>query len=267
MSSYNLEHLLAPASVAVVGASDRPGSVGATVWRNLVGGGFRGALWPVNRRHTVVAGVRTYATPAQLPAVPDLAVICTPAPGIPALIGELGARGTRAAIVLSAGLEGAADSGGTLCAATLDAARSCGLRLLGPNCIGLLVPHIGLNASFAHVGARAGGIAFVAQSGALMSALLDWAQSAGVGFSHCVSLGNAADVDFGDLLDYLARHVGRVFTRDQLLDAVWRDTAYVTPRSVDVYVRRIREKIESDPENPRYLRTVRGTGYRFESPK
>ena len=207
MSSYNLEHLLAPASVAVVGASDRPGSVAATVWRNLVTGGFRGPLWPVNRRHTVVAGVRAYATPAQLPAAPDLAVICTPAPGIPALIGELGARGTRAAIVLSAGLEGAAQSGGTLCAATLDAARRCGLRLLGPNCIGLLAPHIGLNASFAHVGAHAGGIAFVAQSGALMSALLDWAQSAGVGFSHCVSLGNAADVDFGDLLDYLARDV------------------------------------------------------------
>ncbi|HYC10206.1 MAG TPA: CoA-binding protein, partial [Steroidobacteraceae bacterium] len=111
MSSYNLEHLLAPASVAVVGASDRPGSVGATVWRNLLAGGFRGALWPVNRRHAVVAGVRAYTTPAQLPGVPDLAVICTPAPGIPALIGELGARGTRAAIVLSAGLEGAADSG------------------------------------------------------------------------------------------------------------------------------------------------------------
>jgi acetyltransferase len=207
MSSYNLEHLLTPATVAVVGATDRPGSVGATVWRNLVGGGFRGSLWPVNRRHATVAGVRAYATLAQLPAAPELAVICTPAPGIPDLIGELGARGTRAAIVLSAGLEGAAESGGTLSAATLDAARRFGLRLLGPNCIGLLVPHIGLNASFAHVGARAGGIAFVAQSGALMSALLDWAQSAGVGFSHCVSLGNAADVDFGDLLDYLGRDV------------------------------------------------------------
>src|ERR1700751_3439189 len=108
MSSYNLEHLLAPASVAVIGASDRAGSVGATVWRNLVGGGFRGALWPVNRRHAVVAGVRAYATPAELPAPPDLAVVCTPARGIPDLIGELGARGTRSAIVLSAGLEGTA---------------------------------------------------------------------------------------------------------------------------------------------------------------
>jgi len=205
MSSYNLKHLLEPDSVAVIGASDRAGSVGATVWRNLVGGGFRGPLWPVNRRHATVAGVRAYATPAQLPAAPALAVICTPAPGIPALIAELGARGTRAAIVLSAGLEGAAESGGTLAAAALEAARRFGLRILGPNCIGLLVPGIGLNASFAHVNARAGAIAFVAQSGALTTAMLDWAQSAGVGFSHCVSLGNAADVDFGDLLDYLGR--------------------------------------------------------------
>jgi len=205
MSSYNLKHLLEPDSVAVIGASDRAGSVGATVWRNLVGGGFRGPLWPVNRRHATVAGVRAYATPAQLPAAPALAVICTPAPGIPALIAELGARGTRAAIVLSAGLEGAAESGGTLAAAALEAARRFGLRILGPNCIGLLVPGIGLNASFAHVNARAGAIAFVAQSGALTTAMLDWAQSAAVGFSHCVSLGNAADVDFGDLLDYLGR--------------------------------------------------------------
>src|ERR1700745_1852308 len=105
MSSHNLRYLLAPQSVAVVGASDRAGSVGATVIRNLLGGGFRGPVWPVNLRHASVAGVRAYATPAQLPAAPDLAVICTPAPGIPDLIGQLGARGTRAAVVLSAGLE------------------------------------------------------------------------------------------------------------------------------------------------------------------
>jgi acetyltransferase len=205
MSSHNLEYLLAPRSVAVVGASDRAGSVGASVMRNLLQGGFRGPIWPVNLRRAEVAAVRAYATPAQLPAAPDLAVICTPARSVPGLIAELGARGTRAAIVLSAGLEAAAEGGGTLRAAMLQAARACTLRVLGPNCIGLLVPGIGLNASFAHVGARPGGIAFVAQSGALMTAMLDWAQSPGVGFSHCVSLGNAADVDFGDLLDYLGK--------------------------------------------------------------
>ena len=208
MSSYNLKHLLAPRSVAVVGASDRPGSVGATVMRNLLGGGFRGPVWPVNLRRDSVAGERAYRTVGQLPGVPDLAVICTPAPAIPGLIRDLGAFGTRAAIVLSAGLEGRVAGGGTLAASMLLAARRYGLRILGPNCIGLLVPRIGLNASFAHLGARSGGIAFVAQSGALTTAMLDWAQTAGVGFSHCISLGNAADVDFGDLLDYLGKDPG-----------------------------------------------------------
>jgi acetyltransferase len=205
MSGYNLKYLFTPGSVAVVGASDRPGSVGATVMRNLLGGGFRGPVWPVNLRRDSVAGVPAYRTPAQLPAVPELAVICTPAPGIPALIAELGARGTRAAVVLSAGLDRPAQGGGTLGVKMLQEARRYGLRILGPNCIGLLVPGIGLNASFAHLGAHAGGIAFVAQSGALTTAMLDWAQSAGVGFSHCISLGNASDVDFGDLLDYLGK--------------------------------------------------------------
>jgi len=208
MSSYNLTYLLTPRSVAVVGASDRPGSVGATVMRNLLGGGFRGPVWPVNLRHDSVAGGRAYRTPALLPEAPELAVICTPAPAIPGLIAELGARGTRAAIVLSAGLEAPVESGGTLSARMLQAARRHGLRILGPNCIGLLTPGIGLNASFAHCGARAGGIAFVAQSGALTTAMLDWSRSSGVGFSHCISIGNASDVDFGDLLDYLGMDPG-----------------------------------------------------------
>ncbi|HEY1873251.1 MAG TPA: bifunctional acetate--CoA ligase family protein/GNAT family N-acetyltransferase [Steroidobacteraceae bacterium] len=205
MSSHHLEYLLAPQSLAVIGASDRDGSVGATVMRNVMNGGFRGPVWPVNLRREVVAGVRAYATPTQLPAAPDLAVICTPAASVPGLIAELGALGARAAVVLSAGLEAAAPGGGTLGAAMLRAARRHALRVLGPNCIGLIVPGIGLNASFAHLGARPGGIAFVAQSGALTTAMLDWAQGAGVGFSHCISLGNAADVDFGDLLNYLGR--------------------------------------------------------------
>jgi acetyltransferase len=192
--------------VAVVGASDRPGSVGATVMRNLLAGEFRGPVWPVNLRHATVAGVRAFASAAALPATPDLAVICTPAPTVPGIVAQLAQRGCRAAIVLSAGLEQPATDGGTLSAAMLRTARGCGLRILGPNCIGVLVPGIGLNASFAHLATvRAGGIAFVAQSGALTTAMLDWAQGSGVGFSHCISLGNAADVDFGDLLDYLGK--------------------------------------------------------------
>jgi acetyltransferase len=124
---------------------------------------------------------------------------------VPALVADLGERGTRAAIVLSAGLEAKGPGGSTLRDAMLQAARPHALRILGPNCIGFLAPGIGLNASFAHLNPNPGSIAFIAQSGALTTAMIDWAQSAGVGFSCCVSLGNAADVDFGDLLDYLGR--------------------------------------------------------------
>ena len=206
MSSHNLKYLLAPQSVAVVGGSDREGSVGATVMRNLLAGGFGGPIWPVNPRHAVVAGVRAYANAGELPATPDLAVICTPAVAVPGVTAQLTARGCRAAIVLSAGLEQAGTDGAPLAAAMLREARAGGLRILGPNCIGLLAPGMGLNASFVHIPkVRAGNIAFVAQSGALTTAMLDWAQSADVGFSYCISLGNAADVDFGDLLDYLGK--------------------------------------------------------------
>ena len=205
MSRRNLQYLLAPRSLAVIGASDRPRSIGATVMRNLRHGQFRGPVWAVNPRHDTVDGAKSYASVAQLPETPELAVICTPAPSVPGIIAELGARGTRAALVLSAGLEraGADGASGTLADAMLLAARPFCLRILGPNCIGLLVPAIGLNASFAHVGARTGSLAFVAQSGALTTAMLEWAQARGIGFSHFVSLGNAAYVDFGDLLEYL----------------------------------------------------------------
>jgi acetyltransferase len=203
MSSRNLEYLLAPRSVALVGASDRPGSVGATVMRNLIAGGFDGAVWPVNLRHASVAGRAAFARARDLPSAPDLAVICTPAPTVPELISELGAMGTRAAVVITAGLDAPARSGGTLAQAMLDAARPYTLRVLGPGCLGLLQPRIGLNASVAHAQASPGNLAFITQSGALATAMLDWARSAHIGFSCLVSLGNCADVDFGDLLDYL----------------------------------------------------------------
>ena len=204
MSTRNLQQLLAPGSVAVIGASDRPHSVGATVIRNLLGGGFAGPVWPVNLHHTVVAGVRAYQTVDKLPEAPDLAVICTPPRTVPGLIGGLGARGTRAAVVLTAGLDDTRTGDGrTLTAAMLEAARPHCLRVLGPNCVGLLVPRLGLNASFAHVSARPGGLAFISQSGALTTAMLDWARANRIGFSHFISLGNSADIDFGDLLDYL----------------------------------------------------------------
>jgi acetyltransferase len=202
MSSRNLEYLLAPHSVALIGASDRAGSVGAMVMRNLIAGGFDGPIWPVNLKRSHVAGRVAYASVAELPETPDLAVICTPAPTVPALIAALGARGTRAAVVLSAGLEHRGPGGVTFAAAMLSAARPHCLRILGPNCVGILLPRIGLNASFAHTNAAPGHLAFIAQSGALTTAMLDWARTTELGFSSFISLGNCADVDFADLLDY-----------------------------------------------------------------
>jgi acetyltransferase len=198
MSIRNLDALLEPHSVAVVGASDRPGSVGATVWRNLLAGGFKGALLPVNPKHRELDGIDVARHCRDLAVKPDLAIVCTPKETLVEVVGELAALGTRAVIVLTAGLDAA------LKQSLRELARPTTMRLLGPNCLGLLSPGLRLNASFAHTDAIAGDVAFVSQSGALVTAVLDWAKSRRIGFSHMVSLGEHMDVDFGDLLDYLA---------------------------------------------------------------
>ena len=198
MSIRHLHFMFEPASVAVIGASSRPGSVGATVWHNLREGGFAGPRWAVNPKHREIDGERAFARVADLPAAPDLAVICTPPASVAGLIAELGARGTRAAVVLTAGLSREQKQ------AMLDAAKVHLLRILGPNGLGLLSPAIGLNASFAHASVAPDGLAFVSQSGALVSAMIDWARGRGIGFSRFVSLGEQADIDFGDMLDWLA---------------------------------------------------------------
>ena len=198
MSSRNLAALLNPGSVAVFGASDRVASVGATVWRNLRAGAFAGPIRAVNPKHATLDGEKVHRSAADLPETPDLAVICTPPATIAGIVDALARRGTRAAIVMTAGLDEAQK------AAAQRAARPALLRLLGPNCIGLLTPRLGLNATFAHTDALAGDVAFLSQSGALVTAVLDWAKSRRIGFSHMVSLGESLDVDFGDLLDHLA---------------------------------------------------------------
>ncbi|MFL6680344.1 MAG: GNAT family N-acetyltransferase [Burkholderiaceae bacterium] len=198
MSIRNLDALLAPRSVVVVGASGRPATVGGTVWRNVRAGGFAGEVFAVNPAHRELDGVRVFARCADLPVPVDLAVVCVPPSAVVDTVAELAAAGTRAAIIMTAGLS-AADK-----ARAQEAARPRLMRLLGPNCVGLLSPHLGLNASFAHTDAPAGELAFVTQSGALLTAVLDWAKSRGVGFSSLVSLGEHMDVDFGDLLDHLA---------------------------------------------------------------
>jgi acetyltransferase len=207
MSVRHLEHFFTPRSVAVIGASERQGSVGATLLANLASAGFKGPVWPVNPKYRSLAGMPVWRDAVDLPEAPDLAVICTPAATVPGIIATLGARGCRAAIVLSAGLDAHA-GGRSLRQAMLDEARPYLLRVLGPNCVGLLVPGWGLNASFAPVAALPGRLAFVAQSGALVTAVLDWARARRIGFSCFVSLGDGSDVDFGDLLDWLAADAG-----------------------------------------------------------
>jgi acetyltransferase len=205
MSIRNLDALFKPRSIALIGASNEAAKVGRVIADNLFNGGFSGPIMPVNPHHPVVRGVISYADVASLPHTPDLAVVATPAATIPALAAELAARGTRALVVISTGFGGAAGSpGAQLKQALLDAARPHCMRIVGPNCLGLLVPGSGLNASFAHMNARPGRLAFLTQSGAIVTSLLDWAAVRGIGFSHLVSLGEMADVDFGDLLDYLA---------------------------------------------------------------
>jgi acetyltransferase len=204
MSIRNLDSLFKPRSVAVVGASDNPQRIGTRVLANLIEGGYSGEIWPLNPKHDQLHGLRCYHKVSALPAAPGLAILCTPPATIPGLIAELGARGTRAAIVMTAGLASQKSGSRTLRQAMLDAAKPHLLRILGPGSVGLLAPGQQLNASFTHIGASAGKLAFVSQSGALGTAVLDWASLRGIGFSHFIAMGEGSDIDFGDLLDYLA---------------------------------------------------------------
>lgn len=204
MSVRHLDALFNPASIALIGASTQPTSLGLVVMRNLLRGGFQGPIMPVNPKYAAVAGVLAYRDVASLPVTPDLALICTPPESVAELIAELGERGTRAAIVLTAARWASTDlDRSAFQKALLRAARPHTVRILGPNCLGLLIPGVGLNASFSHLDALPGQIAFVSQSGALCTSVLDWARANGIGFSHFVSLGDSIDVDFGDVLDYL----------------------------------------------------------------
>ncbi|MEI9993501.1 MAG: bifunctional acetate--CoA ligase family protein/GNAT family N-acetyltransferase [Rhizomicrobium sp.] len=205
MSVRNLGSIFRPASIALIGASTRPHSVGAVIADNLRAAGFDGPVLPVNPKHRAVAGALAYPDVAALPLAPELAIICTPAETVPGLIAELGARGTKAAIVISAGFGEAAEAHGhALQQAMLDAAKPYLMRIVGPNCLGVLSTPRRLNASFAQAAPLPGQVAFVAQSGAMVTTVLDWANGRGIGFSHLVSLGDMSDVDFGDMLDYLA---------------------------------------------------------------
>ncbi|MCX8997454.1 bifunctional acetate--CoA ligase family protein/GNAT family N-acetyltransferase [Rhizobiaceae bacterium BDR2-2] len=204
MTIRNLIHAFEPKSVAVIGVSGRQGSVGRIVLDNIVNGGFEGDIWPVNPKYAELDGRRCYASINDIPGIPDLAIIMTPAETVPGLIGELGEKGTRAAVVITAGLT--RENG--LRQAMLDVAKPYLLRIVGPNTIGFMLPPRKLNASFAHMDAARGDIALLSQSGAIVTSLIDWAGANGVGFSQIVSLGDMADVDVADCLDMLAGDPG-----------------------------------------------------------
>ncbi|WP_193181204.1 bifunctional acetate--CoA ligase family protein/GNAT family N-acetyltransferase [Nisaea sediminum] len=203
MSIRNLDKLFNPKSVAIIGASNRDQSVGKVLSRNLLGDTFNGPVLPVNPHENAIGSTLCYRSIGSLPIVPDLAVICTPAVTVPTVLEELAANGTRAAVVVTAGF-GEADGEGADLAQEIRRIKSqYPLRVVGPNCVGIMVPTIGLNASFLHIQPPAGNLAFVTQSGAVASAVVDHAAHHNIGFSHVVSLGNMTDVDFGDMLDYL----------------------------------------------------------------
>jgi len=198
MSIRNFDALFAPRSIALVGASPKPGSLGAVVRERLASGGFDGALHLVNPRYDTI-GDRPCAPSATAIGAPvDLGIVIAPARVVPEVIADLGAAGARAAIVITAGVTG------PLRDAMLAAARPHCLRILGPNCIGFQQPARGIDASFAHLMARPGNLALLSQSGAIVAAMLDWAEGRGIGFSTVASLGDMADIDLGDMLDHLA---------------------------------------------------------------
>ncbi len=200
---HYLTPLFEPKSVAVVGASERADSVGAVLVRNMLDAGFTGRLFAVNPNHDRIFGIPSYASVEDIPQRLDLAVIATKAEIVPAVMEGCGKAGVKAAVVVSAGFSETGARGAALERALVENARRHRVRLLGPNCLGIMRPDIGLNATFARGTAIPGSIGLVSQSGALCTAVLDWARPNNVGFSSVISLGGSTDVDFGEILDYL----------------------------------------------------------------
>lgn len=205
--SSDLARLLCPRSVAVIGATDRPGSVGAGVVHNLLGGKFAGNISFVNPNRAEILGKATHPTVHDVPQTIDLAVVCTPAPSVASIVRQCGEAGVGGVVVLSAGFRESGPLGAQFeYAVSEELSRFPRMRLIGPNCVGLHIPGLGLNASFTRGTTSSGGVALCSQSGALCSSMLEWARDAEIGLSHCVSVGNTLDVDFGDLLEYFAEH-------------------------------------------------------------
>jgi acetyltransferase len=200
---HPLDPFFRPKNIAVIGATENPGSVGRTTLWNLISSPFGGAVFPVNPKRDSVLGIKAYKSVKEIPAEVDLAVIVTPSKLIPGLVKECGEIGIKAVVVISAGFKEAGEEGKELERQLLANARAAGIRIIGPNCLGIMVPPTGVNATFAAGMARNGSVGFLSQSGALCTAVLDWSLKEQVGFSAFMSLGSMSDVGWGDLIYYL----------------------------------------------------------------
>ncbi len=198
-----LKVFFSPRTVAVIGATESPGSVGRTILWNLISNPFGGTVFPVNARRSSVLGIKSYPSITAVPERVDLAVIGTPAQTVPAIVSECADAGVKGVIVVSAGFKETGDAGEALEAQILEQARRGRMRVIGPNCLGVMSPLTGLNATFAGAMARPGNVGFISQSGALCTAVLDWSLQEMVGFSNFISIGSMVDVGWGDLIDYL----------------------------------------------------------------
>jgi acetyltransferase len=203
MTTHYLTSLFTPQSIALFGASDRADSVGGVVFKNLIGSGFKGRIYAINPKRDVVQGENAYSSLDDIDEIVDLVVVATPASGIPEIVEACGERGVKMMLILSAGFREIGKEGRRLEDQVTQLVKQYGIRLMGPNCLGLIRPDIGLNITFGNNNAQPGNLALVSQSGAICTAILDWAQANDIGFSAVVSTGISADLDFGDYLDYL----------------------------------------------------------------
>ncbi len=203
MQSHYLTPLFSPNSIAMFGASERENSVGEVVFRNLLSSGFKGGIYPINPKHDKIQGKKAYKTIDAIGKPVDLAVVATPAKTIPAIVEACGQNGVKTMIILSAGFRESGPAGRRLEERVVEVAKEFGIRFIGPNCLGLIRPDKGINVTFGNNNAKPGNLALVSQSGAICTAILDWAEMNDIGFSTVISTGIAADLDFGDYLDYL----------------------------------------------------------------
>lgn len=206
MPIKKLNSIFRPKRIALIGVSDNPNSVGGITLRNLVGGGFNGVVYPVNPKREAVFGIPCYPDVKSLPKTPDLAVIMTAAKFVPGIIRECGEAGIHGVIIMSAGFKESGAEGRELeDQVKAEKAKFTDMRVIGPNCLGILVPGLNMNVSFANGMPKKGHVAFISQSGALCTSVLDWAYDSNIGFSYFVSIGNSMDVNFGDLIDYFGQ--------------------------------------------------------------